>query len=714
MSYKKTIVTIMTLVVLLLLTMSTTIQAASIGKVYNLTADFDGKSIIIRWDSVSGAAGYAIYADGKYIGAINNNEAALIGFKENTTYKIKVQAYTYQNGERIYGTASSEISTNTKVNETLGRVSDLEISQNNGIVTLNWPSVSKANKYQIFATIPNFGDVNIGEVSTCGAMIRGFQDGQKYSFKVRACQVLSSGNLNYGDYSVTRTVTINSDVIDDGDDNITRPNQVTGVSISNVTESTVNISWNKATNAEKYEVLVSEDYDSNYYNYYNTSSTSVKLSGLAEGTYYRVKIVAYRTVNGKKIYGDESSYKTFTTKENNVTIGKVNNVTVNNITENKATLSWSKATNATRYNVYVSENYGDFRYYTSTSSTSYTLSDLYSNTSYRVKVEGYTTVNGKEFTGDCSNIKSFTTDDYEYNNVPAKVSNLKVSNITKNKATLSWSKATNATGYNIYVSEDGGRFNYYASTSSTSYTLSNLYSSTDYEIRVEGYRTVNGKEITGDWSNVQRFTTLSNSGSSSGTSKPARVTHLSASVEHRNEAYLSWWPVDGADGYVIYSSRNNGTYEWKADIQGDNNFILKDLDYNTSYKVKVKSYVWDRNGNKVYCDSYSDTVSFKTEKSSTTENSTKVDKVTGIRYPVTGDTVKLSWNAVYGAAGYEIEFTVPGLGGFTKFITTTNSRTISGLTDKVYNYTARIRAYRVINGITYYGEYSDMVKFTGR
>ena len=45
MSYKKQIVTIMTLVVLLLLMMSATIQAVSLGKVYNLNASMNANQV---------------------------------------------------------------------------------------------------------------------------------------------------------------------------------------------------------------------------------------------------------------------------------------------------------------------------------------------------------------------------------------------------------------------------------------------------------------------------------------------------------------------------------------------------------------------------------------------------------------------------------------------------------------------------------------------
>jgi len=66
------------------------------------------------------------------------------------------------------------------------------------------------------------------------------------------------------------------------------------------------------------------------------------------------------------------------------------------------------------------------------------------------------------------------------------------------------------------------------------------------------------------------------------------------------------------------------------------------------------------------------------------------------------------------AVKYEIEFTVPGIGGSNKFTVYTNSREISGLTNKQYNYTAKIRAYKYVNGRLVAGQYSNIVEFRAK
>ena len=84
-------------------------------------------------------------------------------------------------------------------------------------------------------------------------------------------------------------------------------------------------------------------------------------------------------------------------------------------------------------------------------------------------------------------------------------------------------------------------------------------------------------------------------------------------------------------------------------------------------------------------------------------------KVTGLTANVVKDTVYLKWNPVK----YEIEFYVPGvtIQVFTEYST---SREISGLYNKQYKYSARVRAYKWVNGRLVPGEYSEVKAFTGK
>ena len=111
---------------------------------------------------------------------------------------------------------------------------------------------------------------------------------------------------------------------------------------------------------------------------------------------------------------------------------------------------------------------------------------------------------------------------------------------------------------------------------------------------------------------------------------------------------------------------------------------------------------------------YSSSVTFKTEGESKTEGNDNVPRVRNVVANVVGDTVTLTWDKVEGAVKYDVYFTVPGIGDLGNYSTNTNSKVISGLTDTEYYYTARVRAYKYVNGKLVSGPYSYISRFTGK
>lgn len=612
MRYKKQIVLIMTLTILLLLMMSTAMQAVSIvGNISNFKATMNANRIKLSWDSVSNSAGYNVYVNGTKIGSVSSNEVSLMNFSENTTYRLRVTAYDNKNAETAI---SDEISFTTTTNQTnLGRVENLTVTQSNGFVTLNWSKVNKADKYQVFVDIPGFGNMNIGEVTTTSAILRGFTDGVRYGFSIRACQTLENNNVSYGAKSVAKYITIdfdNNDTNNDNDNKPTKPNKVTNVRASNITETTATVTWNEVAGADGYDVLVSKNYGS-YQTVISKTGNTVALANLTQNSYYRVKVVAYKKVNNEKVYGEESSYTSFTTKKENITIGNVATISVNSLTKNEAKISWSNVSGATGYYIYLAKGTGVDQYMGKTSNRSYVFSNLQANTSYTVKIEAYKIVNGKEYKSKTKASKVFTT----------------------SKETLI---------------------------------------------------------------------------------KPATPKNLTVEVRNRNEAYLTWWQVEGATGYQVEISKNGGAYECIATIS-QNNIVLtsKNMEYATNYKVRVRAYKSQYVNGKYQngYGSYSNVVSFKTESYDQTINNTSVGTVSGLKASVNKTTVTLNWNKVNDVAGYEIDLTIPGI-GHIPYYTSSNSADISGITGKEYNYTARVRAYKYINGKKIYGSYSkEIVKF---
>ena len=706
MRYKKQIVSILTLTILLILMMSTAMQAVSLVESINdFKATMNGSKMKLTWSSVSNSAGYNVYVNGTKIGSVNSNEASLINFSENTTYRLRVVAYDY---DKVETATSDEIKFTTTMNQTnLGKVQDLTVTQVNGYVTLNWASVKNADKYQVFVDVPGFGNMNIGEVTTTNAILKGFSDGMRYGFSVRACQTLNADNVSYGEKSIAKYITIDFDKDDtnNDNDNPTRPDKVTNVTVYDIEQTTATITWEEVNNVDGYDVLLSKNYGS-YQNITSKTGNRVYLSNLTPDNYYRVKIVAYKWKNNEKVYGEESSYSSFTTKQEKIVVGDIDEVDVYDITTTTARVSWSKANNADGYEVLLSKNNGKYEMLKDTSNRIVALSNLDDDTTYRVKVVAYKWVNGRKQYGDESYSYRFNTQVEKI--TVGNVRTIYVDNLTKNSAKISWTSVNGAEGYNIYFAQENGRFQYKGSTTNRSYNFSNLKANTYYQVKVEAYKKVNGKEYTSEIATVKDFTT-----SKETLVKPSTPTHLTATIRNRNEAYLVWWPVEGATGYEVEVSKNGGTYK-HVDYVTENNMILTSnmLAYSTNYKVRVRAYKNQYvNGRyETVYGNYSSATSFRTESYNKTENNTSIAKVTGLKPTMKGTTVALRWNKVNGVAGYEIDFYVPYV-GHVPLYADTNYKEVSGITGKNSDYTARVRAYKYINGVKTYGPYSDVVKF---
>lgn len=707
MKCKKSIAIIITLILLFIPMMTIPTQAASVGKVYNLTSNRISNIVYFNWDKVTNADGYDLYINTsnkgfEYIGSVTDNTAAVIGFQENKSYTAKVCAYQKNsNGTKTVGNFSSTIVVDTAVKETLDTVKNLTATQNGGYITLNWSKVNNADGYQIFANIQNFGYVNLGSVTTTNAMIMGAKDGETYEFKVRAYEKVEKDILNYGNYSSSVRIKIDEDKYDDDTSKIEKPDRVTGLTLKDVTTSKAYLSWSKVSNADGYEIWLAKG-NASYQYKGSFTKTSATISNLEENTTYKVKVISYKDTTSGTVYGPDSAVKTFTTEKTNSDIDKVKNVTYE-VDGNKATIEWDRVSGADGYEIYMSTSSNrNYKYVDTVYRNSATLRNLDYDQTYYIQVRAFEEVENDVEYGDFSVYRRFKTDK-EAKDLES-VKNLKAT-VNGNKLTVSWNRLSGADGYGIWVKINNGSYHFTENTTKTTLTTNKLDYGTSGKVKVVAYEEKNGRIKYSDEEATVNFNIK--------LEKLDRPTHLTAEVRNRTEAYISWWPVDEADGYQVYLSENGKSFKKVDDIT--KNYMMlysNDLDYNTRYQVKVVAYA-RINGKKIYSND-STTVSFKTEKESFNTSNSEVPRVSNVRANVKGDTVTLTWPEVKNAVYYEVDLVVPGLGGSNKYKVYTNSRVISGLTEKKYAYTARVRAYKYVDGRLVSGEYSYAVEFTAK
>ena len=225
------------------------------------------------------------------------------------------------------------------------------------------------------------------------------------------------------------------------------------------------IYWNPVSGSVKYWIYRSTD--GKKFSYYDkTTNTSYTNNSTEIGTTYYYKVKA---VNANGAASDYSVSKSILCKP------AAPSVSINRSNGNPK-LSWKAVSGATKYWIYRSTDGKEFKYFDSTTKTSYTNSDAASGTKYYYRVKAVAVVYGKNVVSANSSTKSLFT----------SLAKPSVSITTSNgKPKLSWKAVTGADKYYVYRSTDGKTFSYWDSTTKTSYVNSGAKKNTKYYYKVK-------------------------------------------------------------------------------------------------------------------------------------------------------------------------------------------------------------------------------------
>ena len=163
---------------------------------------------------------------------------------------------------------------------------------------------------------------------------------------------------------------------------------------------------------------------------------------------------------------------------------------------------------------------------------------------------------------------------------PKATTGLKAKTQDTKTITLSWSKTTGATGYEVYkYNSNSKKYEKIASTTSRSYKVTKLTAGTAYKFKVRAY-TKAGTNIFGAYSSV--FSTAT---------KTAKPTIKTATLSS-GKVTLTWNNVSGESGYEIYySTSKNGTYKKMASVAANKtSYTTSKLTAGKTYYFKVRAY----------------------------------------------------------------------------------------------------------------------------
>lgn len=521
----------------------------------------------LSWNKAGGAKSYKLYVfegdDYVLCGEYTGTSCSFSGLTQFTEYKYKIMPVAKGNNTSLNGTFSDELSVVTS----LEKISGLKVTAvKDTSVTLTWQENEKAESYNVYTYDDSKKTyTKVATVKTAEATVSSLKSASEYKFAVQCSAV--TGNKTYNseksdlisvttDYSIPTGFTLSGVKADSyklswkkiseaqsynvyiksGDDFVKKANVTTNSysptkltagkvdtykvsavykidgktveselsdetkgattppKVKNLTATpytkSVKLTWSKVTGATHYDVYILNDGE--YVLKSTVSNTTCKLTGLSEGTTYRFAVRAKIKLSSGTAYGSKVSVgKTLKP-------AKVTKIIVSSVTTTQHKVSWSAAKGANYYYVYrYSSSKGKYVKVASTASKSYTFKGLSAGKTYNYIVYSAVVKDGKELSrGD----KSVT---YKFSTLPSKVSGLKSTSVASSKVSLSWSKVSASTSYQVYYySKALGKYVLAGTTDKNTYTVKGLSSKTNYSFKVRAVRTVSGTNYYGSYSSV--------------------------------------------------------------------------------------------------------------------------------------------------------------------------------------------------------------------
>ncbi|MFQ9030341.1 MAG: transglutaminase domain-containing protein [Oscillospiraceae bacterium] len=496
-----------------------------------------------------------------------------------------------------------------------------------GRPTLKWNAVTGAAKYEVYRARSMNGDyIKYSTVTgTSYTNTSYIENGNTYYYKVRALDANGTAGAWSSIVSVTYKQTLPAPTVTGGNDSQGRPT----------------LTWKAVSGAAKYEVYRARSKDGDYIKYSTVTGTSyTNTSYIENGNTYYYKV---RALDANGTAGAWSSIVSVTYKQ---TLSAPA-VTGGNDAQGRPTLTWKVVTGAAKYEVYRARSKaGDYIKYSTVTGTSYTNTSYIENgNTYYYKVRALD-ANGRA--GAWSSIVSVT---YR----AASTGTLSAPSVTGGKdsqgrPTLKWNAVTGAAKYEVYRarSKDGDYIKY-STVTGTSYTnTSYIESGNTYYYKV---RALKSDGTAGAWSSIVSVTykqTLSAPAVTGGNDAQGRPT-------------LTWNAVSGAAKYEVYRARSkDGTYTKYSTTTGTAYTNSSYLTSGATYYYKVRAL--DANGN---AGPYSAVVSVTCRLKLTAPT------VTGGKDSQGRPTLK--WNAVTGAAKYEVYRARSKDGDYIKYSTVTGT-----------------------------------------
>ena len=611
---------------------------------------------VVKWEKVTSAKKYEVYRatseTGKYTKVTTTTKLTYTDTKATVgkTYFYKVKAVA---SKTTYNSAYSEVKSCLTV--CAQPALTVTVNSTTGKPSLSWKKITGAIRYDVYRAASENGEYALVATQTAIS----FKDESAapdtdYWYKVIA--IGETAELNSAESAVKM---IHS--------TLAKPAVVFSVDPAT---GKPKLTWDAVEGVVEYKVYRSTSATKSYKVVHTTTELEFLDSTVSTGKGYYYKVVAI----GENCKSADSAYKKLT-----ATCASPVATAEPNVSTGKPKISWTKVTGAKKYEVYraTSEN-GKYSKVTTTTKLTYTDTKATVGKTYFYKVKS---------------VGSKTAYNSPYSEIVSQTCILAAPTITVSNVSgsgdvkLTWKAITGAVEYKIFrAPADTEDFVEFDTVTGTTYTDDQMEVGESFTYRIQSIHTdeaVNSAlstPVTG----ARKLSSPVVTGEALGT----------------NQAQLRWNAVPVAVSYTVsQATSKTGTYK----VLGTVDVVDGQTEY--TYDVSVpagKTYYYKvvANGANPAADSAAGTASIQGKLSAPEMKTTA---------SVTKNTIKVSWNKVTGASGYNVYRRAAGSDGAWTKVGSTTSTSYNNTKVTAGKYEYCVSAYKTISKTKYDGIKSEPI-----
>lgn len=534
----------------------------------------DLTSLKLSWDEIGGVDGYEVKVAGEddpdysYETSVTTNSVTIENLISGYNYVCNVRAYSEIDGERVYGSWSSDYTVWATATPPTG-LTARTLYDGQG-VRLTWDAVEGATGYIIRRSSVSANSGFSQLVKLEGSSITQYDDvmtldqiGTKYYYTI--CSYTDA----IGSKTSPFTVAVSATAM------LPRPT----LTLSNAGVKKANLTWTQVDGADGYAIYRATSADGPYTQIatFAASRSSCTATGLTTGTTYYFRVAAYYVnESGARVYGTRSLAKSIVPSPIAPTglTGTAYGQSVK--------LTWNKVTGVAGYRIFRATGTGSYVAVADVTGTSYTDTGLSIGQTYRYKVSAYMNVSGGKAVGVSSSAITKTT-------ALTKATNLLFTVSSATKIYMTWNAVPDADGYQVQrASSEDGEYVTIGHVKNNSCTISGMPTGQYRYIRIRAYVEEDGvRTYASTWSDVKKTV-----------AKPLAVTELTCTNRTKTSLSVNWTKAAGATGYKIYYKKASASsYTLAATIEGDvTAYRVSGLTSGTKYNIKIVATCEDTDG----------------------------------------------------------------------------------------------------------------------